>query len=183
MSGMLGLVATNMAIALTVEGAVDEGKLREHFKQAFRNVLRLVLPVVLIVFVGADRLLGFFGSAYARHGSTLLRLLVLASIPQTFVYLKVGVYRAQRRVRPVILVHATIAALMLGLSAALLSRYGIRSVGLAWLLAQMTVASCILLQESRSPQRATVWSSSETAARSRARSVSPSSPEVTEVTE
>jgi O-antigen/teichoic acid export membrane protein len=148
-AGILALLSMNMGIALTVEGAENPATARANFRHALTNVARLLLPVVVVLLVAADFILELFGSGYASHGATLLRLLALASVPQMFVVLKIGAYRVERRLAPIILTHAAVAAITLGLTVALLPRIGISGVGVGVLTAQVAAAAGLLAFDRR----------------------------------
>ena len=134
------LAASNMGTSLTVEGIVDEGRQAAHFRSALLSLGRLVVPAVLAVALLSQPLLSLFGATYASEGAALLRLLVLATIPNLYVSLTIGRFRAQNHIARIVLIHATTAILMLGMSLVLLPRQGIIGVGVAWLVAQTLVA-------------------------------------------
>jgi O-antigen/teichoic acid export membrane protein len=152
-AGILALLSMNMGVALTVEGADDPAKTQVHFRYAVRNVARLLVPVIVVLLVGADFILELFGSGYATHGATLLRLLALASIPQMLVVLKIGTYRVERRLTPIIITHSAVLAISLGLTVSLLPHTGISGVGVAVLTAQSAAAAGLVLFERRRRRR------------------------------
>jgi O-antigen/teichoic acid export membrane protein len=146
---LLRLVTTNMSTALVVEGSLDQTRLPEYFRRSLVNTTRLLTPVVAIVVVAAPSLLRIFGEDYATEGTSLLRLLALATIPNIVVFLCVGLLRVQNRVREVIVIHGVTGLAMLGLSYVWLRSYGIAGVGLAWLVTQTCVAMVLLATELR----------------------------------
>jgi O-antigen/teichoic acid export membrane protein len=149
MGSLLRLVTTNMSTALVAEGSLDQTRLPEYFRRSLVNTTRLLAPVVAIVVVAAPGLLRIFGEDYAVEGTSLLRLLALATIPNIVVFLCVGLLRVQNRVREVIVIHGVTGLAMLGLSYVWLRSYGIAGVGLAWLVTQTCVAMVLLATELR----------------------------------
>jgi O-antigen/teichoic acid export membrane protein len=139
-------IPLNMATSLTVEAALDESQLREYVRSVTVQTLRLSLPVVVLVIVGARYVLEIFGHAYAIHGETLLQLLAAASIPNVLVALGTSVVRIQNDARMVLLIPAVVGVITLALSAALVTTVGIAGVGIAWLTAQLVVATWIALK-------------------------------------
>src|SRR4029079_18766784 len=105
----------NMATSLTVEAALDESQLREYVRSVTVQTLRLSLPVVVLVIVGARYVLEIFGHAYAIHGETLLQLLAAASIPNVLVALGTSVVRIQNDARMVLLIPAVVGVITLAL--------------------------------------------------------------------
>jgi O-antigen/teichoic acid export membrane protein len=140
----LQLVTANTSTSLTVEGTLDQAQLRTHVKRALRHALRLLLPAVTIIAVGAPYLLQLFGKSYAAEGITLLRLLCIATIPNIAISIHLGIARVQRRIARIVLTQAGASLLALSLSYVLLQRYGITGVGWAWLISQTTIAVLVV---------------------------------------
>jgi O-antigen/teichoic acid export membrane protein len=140
----LQLIALNMMMSLTVEGALDEPQLRGLFRKAFLHTSRLVLPLALALALGAPWVLRAFGSHYAHAGAPLLRLLAAGMLPNVLVALAIGVARVQHRGMTVLGIEGARAVLVIGLSIVLLPSVGIEGVGIAWLVAQLAVAGVLL---------------------------------------
>lgn len=134
------LVALNTTTSLTVEVAFDESKLRDYFRGILWQTMRLVVPVVAILTLGAHYILLAFGEAYAREGATCLRLLALSTIPNVFVMLGISAARLHHNARMALLIPAAAGVLTIGLSLLLLPPVGINGVGAAVLVAQFAVA-------------------------------------------
>lgn len=143
----LRLFTINMGTSMTVEGSLNQEKLLEYFHQVLRHSLKVLLPVVLVVVLGAPFLLRLFGQEYAVQGTALLRLLTLSIVPNTLIGLYLGVIRLQHRFRWIVMIQGFFAVLALGLSYFLLPREGITGVGIAWLVSQTILAGLILLKE------------------------------------
>jgi O-antigen/teichoic acid export membrane protein len=101
------------------------------------------------VFVLAPYLLLIFGPAYAAEGTTLLRLLALAAVPNTINALYVSIARVQRQTGAVVVVMGTLCLMVLGSSSVLVDWYGITGVGIGWLVSQTMIASVLLLTKLR----------------------------------
>jgi O-antigen/teichoic acid export membrane protein len=140
--------AINMCSSLIVESADDPVRLRRHCLQVLRHAGRLLTLAVVLTAVAAPWLLTLFGSDYARGGTGALRLLALSALPNLLVTVVVAVARVQRRIRVVVGVLVALAVLVLGLTAVLLPLVGIVGGGLAWLIAQCTVAGVLLWRRS-----------------------------------
>jgi hypothetical protein len=157
----LRLVAMNMATSLTVEAAADQTKLGLYSRSMLIHMGRLLLPMIVVVFLGAPYLLRLFGESYAAEGTSLLRLLALAVIPTGINGLYLSIARVQRRMMGVVLVQGSLCALTLSLSIVLLKSMGITGIGLAWLLGQTAVATVLLLTQLRSLLRPVVQEAPE----------------------
>jgi O-antigen/teichoic acid export membrane protein/aminoglycoside phosphotransferase (APT) family kinase protein len=143
MAYSLYLVSPNMGSSLIVEAATDQARLSSYSYRVFVHTIRLLVPVVAIVMVGAPYLLRIFGSGYAAEGTTLLRLLALSAIPNIINALYISIARVQRRLTALVMVLAGLCMLVLTLSYTLLPIYGITGVGLAWLVSQTLVAAIL----------------------------------------
>ena len=140
----LQLVALNMTTSLTVEVAFDESKLQEYCRRILAHTLRLVIPMVVALIAAAPYILRVFGDAYSDEGTTLLRLLSVASVPNVVVALGLSVARLQHNGRMVLWIQGAVCALTLAVSLILLPGLGIEGVGIAWLASQVTVAIWLL---------------------------------------
>ena len=141
----LQLVALNMTTSLTVEVAFDESRLREYCERVLAQTFRLVVPATFVVVVAAPYILRVFGHEYAAEGTTLLRLLALATVPNVIVALGLSVARIQHSGRMVLWTQGALCVSTLGLSLALLPPLGIDGVGLAVLVSQTMVAAWLAL--------------------------------------
>jgi aminoglycoside phosphotransferase (APT) family kinase protein/O-antigen/teichoic acid export membrane protein len=140
MAIMLYAVSPNVGSALIVEAATDPTKLGPYSYRVCVQAARIVVPLAAIGMLGAPYVLRLFGPNYAAEGTALLRLLALSALPHIVNSLYISVARVQRRVRAIVIVLASLCALVLILSHILLQRYGITGVGVAWLVSQTIIA-------------------------------------------
>ncbi|MEE1787359.1 phosphotransferase [Streptomyces sp. SP17BM10] len=146
--------AINMSASLIVEATspADSRDAAEQLLRHCRRVLRhsgaVLVAAALAVTAAAPGVLSVFGPDYARAGTATLRLLALSALPNLVVAVAVAACRVQRRLRVVLTVLATQAALALGLTVPLLSLLGVTGAGLAWLVAQSAVAGALLWRRS-----------------------------------
>ena len=139
-------VPTAFGQSLVAHGAVDSNRLDQYHRQALLQTLRLLVPVVVLIVVFAPLGLRFFGPWYVSQGTATLRLLALSALPNAVVALAVNRARVERRVTRAMVILVTLDGLVLGLTVALVPRLGIKGGGMAWLVAQVLVASVILAQ-------------------------------------
>lgn len=137
----LQLVSLNMATSFTVEAAMNEAQLRRLCRRALAQTMRLLVPIALVLFLAAPYVLHVFGGSYGEEGTTVLRLLVAGAIPNVLVAIGLAVARIEHRGRSILLIQAAQCVVVLGLSIALLAPLGIEGVGVAWLVAQVAMAT------------------------------------------
>jgi O-antigen/teichoic acid export membrane protein len=146
----LQLIAVNMTTSFTVEATRDQMKLSIYCYRVLMQSMRLLIPLVVIILLGAPLILLLFGRDYANEGATLLRLLALSAIPNVIVVLYVSLARVENRVRGIVMVQGALCVLVLSMSYVLLQTFGITGVGLAWLASQTVVAVFLWLTRLRS---------------------------------
>ncbi|MHA6625313.1 phosphotransferase [Pseudonocardia sichuanensis] len=110
-----------------------------------RRSLRVVVPTAVLVAVAAPFVLTAFGGHYAETGGLALALAALSAIPNVITASTVRTARWRGRPGVLVGVPAAVALLVVVLSWLFLPRLGITAVGLAWLVAQASVATGILV--------------------------------------
>ena len=141
------LISVNIATSLMVEGSGRRSALEHDARRMFGLLMRVQIVVTVLVVIDAPLILSVFNPAYASEAEGLLRLLALAALPHGATAIYLAVARVRRQVERVIVVQATVAGIALGLSVALLGPMGIAGVGVAWLIAQTSVAIVLLATE------------------------------------
>jgi O-antigen/teichoic acid export membrane protein len=143
-STSLQLVSANMNTSLVVEATRDRPNLAVYARRTVRQTALILIPVIMVVVATAPFILQIYGPQYASEGTTLLRLLVVALIPNMLVSLFMGISRVQGNTGHMIAIQASICLLALGLSAVLLPWYGIEGIGFAWLGSQLLVGISVV---------------------------------------
>jgi O-antigen/teichoic acid export membrane protein len=141
---MIDMLAMNMALSLTVEGAFDPARLAAQCKAALRRTLLLLVPIAAGTVLFAPWILGLFGPGYAHYGAPILELLAVATLPRSVTELYLGALRAQSRTSLVALVQGVRAVLILGLALALTTTIGIVGAGVAVLASQVIMAIVVM---------------------------------------
>ena len=137
------LLAANMALSLTVEGAFNPVRLAVHARAALRRILLILVPVAVATALLAPWILGLFGPDYARYGAPVLVLLAAATLPRTLTEIYLGALRAQSRTSLVALVQGARAVLVLSLTLALTNAMGILGAGVGVLASQLIMAVAV----------------------------------------
>jgi O-antigen/teichoic acid export membrane protein len=138
-------VAAAMSTALLADCAKQPERLRAQLHRALGLGGAVALAAVVATFLLAPQLLGLFGVGYRRYGSTLLILLVLASLPDVVTSTTVSVLRLQRR-----LPHAAALSMVMALVFLLgawftFPQLGIASAGWSQLASQSLGMAAVLL--------------------------------------
>jgi O-antigen/teichoic acid export membrane protein len=137
-------ISGNMTLALMVEAAHDEAELRRLCRRTLALCLRLIVPIAVAGSLAAPLLLGAFGRPYADAGGRLLRLLLVAAVPNVLVTLGVAIARLEHRGEMVLAIQGAHCAAVLGLGTVLLhGTLGIDGIGVAWLASQLVVATAL----------------------------------------
>jgi O-antigen/teichoic acid export membrane protein len=163
----VGALAQALSTALVVEGAHDESSLPRLARRSVVRYLTLVAPAVVILVIGAELVLRPFGPAYVQEGTTVLRLLLMGTLPQAVVMLYLGVERVRARVTRVLAAEAATVVLVTIGSVLGMRWFGLDGVGLAWLVAQSAVALAV------APRLRRVWRTAAAPGRTPAGSLAP----------
>jgi O-antigen/teichoic acid export membrane protein len=95
--GLEDLVAVNVGMSLTVEGAHTRDELPAMFRRVLLRTLTLVGLIVGFGVLAAPLVLTLFGAGYANASVGALRLLLLGSLFRVVITLAICAARAERR--------------------------------------------------------------------------------------
>jgi O-antigen/teichoic acid export membrane protein len=149
------VIAPAFSNNLFAEGMHRPEELGALARSAFKIMGAIMVPGLVAILVLGGTLLSAFGHSYSGHAVGLLRLVVLASIPDAVVHVYVGVLRAEARL-------ASAASLLVGIGVGtvviswfLLPVVGISAVGYAFLAMQLCGSAYVVLDWRRrgSPAR------------------------------
>lgn len=141
--------AQSIGTSLILHGSLDAAELPTLTRKAAIQGFRVLVPLVALLVVFAPYLLSLFGSAYADHSTTVLRLLALGAVPNFVLALAVSVARVQRRLRRAVVAISTEAGISIGLATPLVHAAGAAGAAIALLGAQCLVAAVLLLSSRR----------------------------------
>src|SRR5258708_38164382 len=128
------MISSNMGTSLMVEAVRDQAKLSVYSRKVFLQTLRIVVPLAVILMVGAPLILRIFGENYSSEGSLLLQLLALSAIPNVVNSLSNNVARAQGHSGVVFVVMAGQSGVVVAFSSFFFGLYFNLWVVLAWAL-------------------------------------------------
>ncbi len=155
----LDTFAYSACTSLVVEATLAGEQLQALTQLIIRRVLVLIVPARLLLIVAAPLVLLPFGRAYEEQGTTVLRLLLCASLLRPGIALFSAVSRIGGRGLRLASVELALLVLVLGLAVPLAHPYGIEGVAAAWLAANavicLTFALAIPIFEVQTRRRAT----------------------------
>jgi len=137
-------VSANIGTSLVLHAVSDHDDAPALVRKALRQGIVLLVPAVTLVVALASPLLSLFGSEYAEHGATLLRLLAAGALVNVVTTLGVSVARVEGRLGKAVWALSVQAALALGLTAVLIGPVGVTGAGIAWLVSELVVAAGLL---------------------------------------
>ncbi len=135
-ANILFTISHATGFSLLTEASYKQGKLSSLVIRAMKFILLLIVPAVLIILFFGRELLLLFGQEYSDNAFKLLSILALSSIPLAINTLYIAVKRVQKKLKPVVLVNAFIAAVTIGAGYLLMDSLGLVGVGVAWITAQ-----------------------------------------------
>lgn len=137
-------LAASTCTALVVESTLEAEHLQSLLRLYVRRVLTPLIPVGLALIASAPLILRLFGAAYAENGTTVLRLLLCASLLRVGTVLFSALSRIGGHGLRIGIVEFALLTLSLSLASALARSNGIDGVGLAWLIANAIVLLSVL---------------------------------------
>ncbi|MBL7253965.1 lipopolysaccharide biosynthesis protein [Paractinoplanes lichenicola] len=111
------------------------------------------LPALVLFFAG-ERILGLFSAGYAAEGALLLKILVLAALPDAITNLAVAHWRSLGEFRRCLRLNLLMATVCVTLTWLWLPGTGIEAAGIAWLVGQTAGALVVALRSVRSWRKA-----------------------------
>jgi O-antigen/teichoic acid export membrane protein/aminoglycoside phosphotransferase (APT) family kinase protein len=141
----LYMVPSGMGQSMIAHNAADPGKVDKARRETVRRGLMLVVPVALVLALGAPLVLALFGPHYAAAGTGALALVALSAIPNVITAAATSTARVRQRRGVQFGVPTSLSVLTIGLAWLLMPHLGVLAVGLAWLIAQCSVATVVLI--------------------------------------
>ena len=141
---ILFLVPSNIGHALIAQASREPARLIPHTRRALSQSAMLVVPAVVVGVVVAPWYLRLFGGDYEAEATVLLRLMLLAAIPNLAISTFVSVARVQLRVRAIMIAYGSIFVIMIAGTPIVLRSYDLDAVGVLWLSAETIVALGVL---------------------------------------
>jgi O-antigen/teichoic acid export membrane protein len=139
-AGSVMMISYATGSSLLAEGSADPGKFGSSSVKAIRFMLLLLAAAIVVVFVAGGWVLAYFGTGYVEEALPLLRVLTVSGIPMAINTIYVTQKRMERKMWPVILIHAFIACFTVGVGYALIDRTDLLGIGIAWLVSNSLVA-------------------------------------------
>lgn len=142
---MLMMIPSAASTSLFAEGSYEEEGLGVNLWRSLKLVSFILVPAVTLTLAFADKLLLFFGTLYSETATTLLRILAISTFPLAINALYIGVKIVEKKLRLIVCLTASVAAVTIGLAYLLLPRMGINGAGIAWLAIQGAIALVIMV--------------------------------------
>jgi O-antigen/teichoic acid export membrane protein len=137
------MISPAVCQALLAEGSLRPTELDDKTRAAVLLSSGLLVVPLFVYVVFGHLVLSLFGVTYATHGTTLLVILAISSIPDLVTNVAVARYRVQGRLGTAAIVNSVIAVVAIFGTAWALPRYGINGAGWAWTAGQ--VAGCCVI--------------------------------------
>ena len=131
------IISSAVSVSLFAEGSYAEEKILTKARTSATITTIVLVPAMLVSFLGGRYILLLFGPAYAEHALLLLMILTLSAIPDAITNIYVSVLRVQKRLRRAALFNLGMALLTLTLAWILLPVLGIAGAGWAFLSGQV----------------------------------------------
>lgn len=134
--GVFFIISTAVATSLFAHASRPDSDLGRAVRSSVKLITLLLIPAIAVSALAGKSILGILGEEYARHGYSLLLIMVAAALPDAVTNVYIAVLRVQHRLRfaAALTVGMAIASVVFALL--LMGRYGIAGAGAGWLIAQ-----------------------------------------------
>lgn len=140
-SSVVVMVPSSLSTSAFAESSHFEDRLSSNIRNAF--ILSLVLDVVVVaaIFGLGKYILLLFGREYSAGGTMVLKLFALSVFPQTISWFLLTSARVKKQIKFLIGVQAALAIIVISLIYIMGPMWGLKGVGIAYLLGNVIVAS------------------------------------------
>ena len=133
-SSGVGLFLVSIDRSFLVEASSEPQNLRHHARVTLRAGIVVLVPSVVIGVIFAPEMLRIFGATYATHGTTLLRMLLLALPGSAITWFYASFAWIDRRVLWMVVRELVSTAVYFILIFTLIGHFGILAIGIASLV-------------------------------------------------
>ncbi|MEW6033636.1 MAG: lipopolysaccharide biosynthesis protein [Chloroflexota bacterium] len=141
----LFMIPVSVCSSFFAESSARPEHLHVNLRRALKFVLLVLVPAIAIIFFVGDKVLLLFGRQYSEESWEALRLMSLSVLPFTFNEMWITARRVRKEIASVMVAYGAQAALVIGLSAVLMASWGLKGIGLGWLLGQGVVTVFLAL--------------------------------------
>lgn len=136
------MVTSAVAVSLFAEGSHAANDLTRKVRSSILIMGALLIPAMLVIFLGGQYILLLFGPRYVQHGLPVLQIDTVAAIPDAITNVYISILRVQGRLRHGAILNLGMATITLSLAWILLPVLGISGAAWAFLISQ-TVGSVV----------------------------------------
>jgi O-antigen/teichoic acid export membrane protein len=134
----------SMSTSLVSEGALAPQRIAELVRLLVRRVALLVVPVIAILIAAAPLVMAPFGQEYVRESSSVLRILLCASLLRAAMLLAAAIWRLEGRGARIAALEGCMLVGLLCAAIPLAHALGVIGVALAWLGSALVVGCAVL---------------------------------------
>jgi O-antigen/teichoic acid export membrane protein len=131
-ASILYIIPTAIGTSLFAEGSNEPRNLRHNIIRAFKFILVILIPAILVILFFGKQILFLFGKEYVDSSLKLLWILALSSIPMSIVNICAVILRIQVKIKQLILIFLGITSLILAGSYFAINYFGLIGVGFIW---------------------------------------------------
>jgi O-antigen/teichoic acid export membrane protein len=132
-SSLLHAVPVAASNSLFVEGSHSKDDLYLNIRKTLIFIYTLMIPIIIVVIILGNYILGLFGPEYATHGATLLKIMAFSSIFMSLNMIYHTVLRINNRIKELCILDAFQAIFILIGSYLILPVNGTLGIGYIWL--------------------------------------------------
>lgn len=137
-----------MSMSLFVEGSHGEA-LKMNVIKSICGIFVIIVPLIILLNIFGDNILGFFGAEYAENGFELLKVMSLTSLVVSVNRIYFSIKRVQKDIKGIIIISSLTFGLLIGLGYIFMMNFGLVGIGYAWLVSYTVAAIAIVVISGR----------------------------------
>lgn len=134
----------SMSASLVAEGALSPGRTSALVRLLVRRVALFVVPLVAVLIIAAPLVMAPFGAEYVRESTTVLRLVLAASLFRAMILLAAAIWRLEGRAGRIAVLDGCTLVGLLCAAIPLAHAFGVNGVAVAWLGSAMAIGCAVL---------------------------------------
>ena len=140
-STVIGMtIVSSICASLFIEGSYEPENLRKNTLISTLLVLATMIPITVIMFMFADKILMIFGKTYSENSTEILRLFIVGNVVGSISSIYITINRVKKRIKLIILLSLAYVIFTLTFCYIFAMIKGLVGIGFGYVLAQLCLA-------------------------------------------
>jgi O-antigen/teichoic acid export membrane protein len=142
-ASVLFIIPFAFSTSLFVEGSHGE-PLRKNILRSIKSIFSFLIPLALILYFLGSFILNLIGANYT-NALGIFNLMIISSIFMVPYHIFISIKKIQKDMKSLIFIGALLTTLAIGLSYALMLKYGLMGVGYGWIITYIFISILVVI--------------------------------------